>query len=293
MRPDKSIGKAYQSSEVVTFDDRSKIVIISDCHRGDATYADTFAQNQNACHHAMRYYLQNGYTYIELGDGDELWENKRIQTIMDVHSDIFWILSKFYHEGRLYLVYGNHDMVKKSKAYCARFLSTYYDARLKQRMPLFPGIKAHEAICLKDIGTGRELLALHGHQGDLINDTLWKLGRFLVRYLWKPLELFGVNDPTRAGRNYAKGINSEKRMREWVERNDMPLIAGHTHRPTFPENTATPYYNSGSCVHPRCMTAIEIVSGEISLVKWSVCVDDKGILRICRSVLGGPKSLVS
>ena len=30
------------------------------------------------------------------------------------------------------------------------------------------------------------------------------------------------------------------------------------------------YCNTGCCVHPRCITALEIENGRITLVKWSV-----------------------
>ena len=28
------------------------------------------------------------------------------------------------------------------------------------------------------------------------------------------------------------------------------------------------YYNTGSCVHPRCITGLEITPGAFTLVKW-------------------------
>ena len=47
------------------------------------------------------------------------------------------------------------------------------------------------------------------------------------------------------------------------------IIAGHTHRPHFPQPGNPPYFNDGSCVHPYSITTIEINSGEISIIKWS------------------------
>ena len=57
-------------------------------------------QNQNVFYGALEYYYQNGFIYIELGDGDELWENRKIKPIIDIHSDAFWMLSNFYRENR-------------------------------------------------------------------------------------------------------------------------------------------------------------------------------------------------
>lgn len=103
-----------------------------------------------------------------------------------------------------------------------------------------------------------------------MNDNLWRVSRFLVRYLWRPLENFGVEDPTRAAKNYKEKNNVDKRLSEWAEREGVIVIAGHTHRPVFPSNGEGKCFNDGSCVHTRCITAIEIVNGKISLVKWSI-----------------------
>jgi len=69
------------------------------------------------------------------------------------------------------------------------------------------------------------------------------------------------------------------------------LIAGHTHRPMLPEVGEPLYFNIGSCVHPRCITAIEIEQGNITLVKWYVNSKEDGTLCIDRKVLAGPRKL--
>lgn len=69
------------------------------------------------------------------------------------------------------------------------------------------------------------------------------------------------------------------------------LIAGHTHRPMFPDVDIPPYFNDGSCVHPRCITGVEIKNGEIMLIKWWIKPKDNGALYVTREVLVGPKKL--
>ncbi len=71
------------------------------------------------------------------------------------------------------------------------------------------------------------------------------------------------------------------------------LIAGHTHRSVFPAPGKPPYFNTGSCVHPRCIIGIEIEKGNVTLVKWHIDVkqNDKGVLFIDRKELVGPKRL--
>lgn len=69
------------------------------------------------------------------------------------------------------------------------------------------------------------------------------------------------------------------------------LIAGHTHRPMFPEVGEPPYFNDGSCVHPHVITAIEIANGDIMLVKWNIKTKNDGTLFVDRDVLAGPRKL--
>ena len=69
------------------------------------------------------------------------------------------------------------------------------------------------------------------------------------------------------------------------------LIAGHNHRPMFPKAGDPPYFNDGSGVHPRCITGIEIVNGNIMLIKWSVKANINGQLTIDRDILAGPERL--
>ena len=69
----KDLDSVYANAKVVNFDQNDKIVLISDVHRGDGTYSDSFVHNRNIYIAALKYYLKNDYVYIEVGDGDELW----------------------------------------------------------------------------------------------------------------------------------------------------------------------------------------------------------------------------
>ncbi len=126
---------------------------------------------------------------------------------------------------------------------------------------------------------------------EFINYEIWPITRFLVRYFWRPLELFGVNDVTRTAKNYKKRHNSAEKLTQWVKENDHILIAGHNHRPYFPKEGKAPYFNDGSGVHPRCITGIEIVDGKIMLIKWCVKANKEGILYIGKDILAGPREL--
>ena len=110
----KRLSKLFDTSSnqtVVKDPDKRKYILFSDCHRGDGSWADDFAQNENIYFNALRYYYRNDYTYIEIGDGDELWENKYL-TVTQLHSDIFWLLNEFHEKQRLFMIWGNHDRDK-------------------------------------------------------------------------------------------------------------------------------------------------------------------------------------
>lgn len=284
----RQIDKVYESSPVHKIDDNSRIVIMSDCHRGGGNLADGFGENQNICYAALKTYNKLKYTYIELGDGDELWKNKRISEIKAVHCDIFQLLTQYYTANRLWMLYGNHDMEKMCKP---TLFDTYYDVVSNKQKPLLPGAVIYEGLLLRYEPAGKELFLLHGHQADFFNYSLWRLARFLVRHVWQRLELIGVNDPTSAAKNNKVKSKIEKRLMKWAQEKDVPVIAGHTHRPVFPEPAEGKYFNDGSCVHPWNIMAIEISSGNISLVKWRQKTKDDGTVYIGKDVIAGPRRL--
>lgn len=287
----RSISKVFESAEQIPFDDSSKFILMSDCHRGDGSWTDNFLKNRNIFIAALNHYYNNNYTYIEIGDGDELWENTKLTDIMHIHKDTFWLLSRFHKAGRLYIIFGNHDMEKKNYGFVRKKFRKYFDKREEEYLSMFENIKVHEGLVLRHKVTEDKILLIHGHQVSTLSSTFWRFGKFLVKHVWRPLEALGVNDPTSPAKNYEKMISVAKKLSEWVIQKKHMLIAGHNHKPMFPEVGQTPYFNDGSCIHPRCITAIEITEGSISLVKWSVKVKEEGSLFIDRDVLAGPRSL--
>jgi predicted phosphodiesterase len=291
MTKSKRLSRALKAAKVIPFDQTSRIVLMSDCHRGDGSWGDDFSNNQNLFFAALSYYFEHGFTYIELGDGDELWENRNIKTIIDIHSDAFWLMSQFYQEGRFHMIYGNHDIVKRDPRYSQTNCETFYCDSAVSDLSLFPGLEITEGILLKYKYGDNQIFLTHGHQVDCFNSTFWRLARFLVRYVWRPLQLTGVRDPTSASKNYNRQNKIEKRLVHWSDKNKQMLICGHTHRPVFPKAGSSLYFNDGSCVHPRCITAIEIYNGFISLVKWATMTTPERLLYVGREVLEGPVRL--
>jgi len=289
----KRLDRALKEAKIINFDDRSKFVLFSDCHRGDNSFADDFANNQNAYFHALKHYYAEGFTYIELGDGDELWEHRTFKNIFEAHKHVYLLLKEFYKNNRLHLLFGNHDMVYKDPNYVKKHLSTYFDPITGKEEPLFPDIKINEAIILKHTETQQALFLTHGHQADWWNYTFWKWSRFLVRVLWKPLNVMGISNPTSPAKNRLELMRIERLIKNWItQNNNLITIVGHTHRPRFPEPKDISFFNDGSCVFPRSITGIEIENGEIALIKWQIATTDDGTLRVVRVLLEGPRKLI-
>ncbi len=276
----------------ISFDDSSKFILFSDCHRGDNSISDDFAKNRNIYHHALKHYFKEGFSYIELGDGDELWENLSFTPILEAHKNVFLLLKKFHEEKRLFMIWGNHDMVYQDTNYVKKNLSTYFDPKTEKEIPLFSNITYNEAIILQHKKTQQQLFLTHGHQADWWNYTFWKWSRLMVRILWKPLNVMGIADPTSPAKNYKELIKVERRTKKWIaENNNILTIIGHTHRPRFPEPGEIPLFNDGSCVHPRSITGIEVENGTITLIKWHIETTEDGILKIVKTPLEGPEKL--
>lgn len=292
MSSKKRLDRAYKNAKVISFDDSSKFILFSDCHRGDNSFADDFANNRNIYFHALKYYFREGFTYCELGDGDELWENLTFKSVFEAHKDVYQLMRQYHLENRLHMIWGNHDMVYKDPAYVKKYLWRYFDRVEECEQDLLTGIIYNEGVILKHRVTQQEIFLTHGHQADWWNYTFWRWGRFLVRVLWKPLQVWGIADPTSPAKNYMELQKVERRLKKWILANNLLVtIVGHTHRPRFPEPGDIPLFNDGSCVHPRSITGLEIENGQIALIKWHIATTEEGVLKITRVLLEGPQKL--
>lgn len=273
------------------FDATSRIIIFSDCHRGDNGWADDFAHNQIVMWHALGFYFHGGFTYIEAGDGDELWENPDFGDIYRAHDHIFWQMSRFHEAGRLHLLWGNHDIERRDQEVVRRQLHRFRDKRTNEEKPLLEGLEVREGLVLRHAASSQEIFIVHGHQGAPWNDDNVWLSRAFVRHIWKPAQVFGAHDPTLPSQNVELRHEVERRLSEWARDRGQVTICGHTHQSYFPEPGEAPYFNLGSCVHPRCITGIEIDAGQIGLIKWWTKPGDDGVMRIVREPIAGPLPL--
>lgn len=285
----------YENAKEINIDNGSSIVFISDIHRGDGTYSDSLIANKNIYKTALSYYYRRGFTYVEVGDGDELWKNSNYSDIAYVYNDVFKILNKFKEENRLYLIYGNHDIIKSKESFYIDQLKTLKKIGVRYGnsfLKLIKDVEFYEGLNFRYIPLNEKFLVTHGHQADFINYKLWKESRFLVRYIWKFLNgIAGFKDPTSPAKNNKKGNTIDKKLEKWSKENSKMIICGHTHNSRMPEVKEGAYFNDGCCVLPFAMTTIEIEASNISLVKWNIDSEENGILRVKRKVISGPRKL--
>lgn len=287
------LNKAFEQAKKVKLPRDAKLIFFSDLHKGDNSYADDFRFNMKIYEHALNEYFEEDFTYIELGDGIELWENTSFKPIYESYRSTFELMKRFKDENRLYLVWGNHDMEFRDPIVLEKVLRTFFIPKNISDKATYFDLKYHESLLLEFENESRSIFAIHGHQADYMNYKHWKFNRFFVRYFWKYLQRwFGISDPTSPAKNYKGLIKVERKLNQWIVNNNQQMvICGHTHRPRFPSPGDIPLFNDGSCVHPESIIGIEIRDFKISLVKWHEHTDESGEARIVKSVLEGPESL--
>ncbi len=282
----RRLTTVFEAARQVPFDDDSKIVFFSDCHRGDKGKTDAFARNEVLYHSVLDHYYEQGFTYIEVGDGDELWKNGRFSDILRAHGRTFDRLHRFNDRGRLHIVFGNHDIRGPRHSRVSK-----------------DGIPAEEGLILTHAKTGQRLFVVHGHQADFTSDGLYAVSRLAVRHVWRRLQLLSMETALRRLQGVVLKLVTpgasriiekiERRIIEWIQVNRQLVICGHTHRPMSSVYGAPPYFNTGSCVVPGVITGLEIQKGDIALVKWSgpagEGADQKPAVR--RELLAPPKTL--
>lgn len=290
MRTMQRLTRAYRTATRVGFDESSRFVWLSDSHRGDGSVADEFMKNKNIFVAALDHYLAEGFTLIEAGDNDELWEYP-YRNIIRANGIVFDRIRAFHQAGRYLRMFGNHDMELRDPDYVRHHLEVAPHPSTGQLEPFLPGVRVHEAILLQHRRTGQELLTVHGHHGDFSNDQNWRMTRWTFRHFWKHLHALGIRSPSSPVQNSFKRHKVERNYNRWIRRHGVPLICGHTHRERFPRGDDLPYFNIGAGVFPSYITALELVDDQISLVGWRVEPDERRYLHILRRTLMGPQPI--
>ncbi len=226
---------------VIPFDlHTGKFIIFSDQHKGRRNGADDFKDAEPNYLAALEYYFQEGFTFINLGDSEELWENNLWQ-VKKHNKETFEAEKKFLNGGRYIKLYGNHDLFWDNDPLAGWQLKNIYDQKVKvyegvvlklRAGSLEAGVKAYNPK-LQTHNSELTLFLTHGHQGDASSDGNW-FSKFFVAKIWAPLQsLLKINPNTPAYDAERKTLHNNM-MYEWsVEQKDLLLITGHTHQPVF------------------------------------------------------------
>ena len=290
MRTMQRLTRAYRYARIEEFDDDSRYVFLSDVHRGDGSAADEFVKNKNTYLAALEHYYADGYTYIEVGDGDELWETPDFKHVLKANGTVYKLLKRFHDDGRLVMIWGNHNLQLSDPEYVRENFSTFVGDSGEVE-DFMPGFKPCEALLLRHRGTGQEVLTLHGHQGDFPNDQNWRFTMWTFRIFWKYMHAFGIRSPSSPVKNAFKQHKVERNYKKWIREHSRALICGHTHREKFHRPGDLPYFNTGCCTFPAYITGLEIVGGQIVMIGWRVEADERGYLHVAKHVLAGPEPL--
>jgi predicted phosphodiesterase len=282
-----------------------KFIILSDQHKGCKDGADDFMNAEKNYLQALQYYFTEGFTFISLGDSEELWENTAKAVIKKNRLSLLEE-AKFLQVNRYYRIYGNHDLEWKYPLQQSVFLKPIFGRSLK----------VYEGICLTTNYNGKDysILMAHGHQGDQKSDGN-PISTWAVAALWTPLQRYlevTINTPATS---FELTDQHNIMMYNWsAAQNNLIFISGHTHKPVFAsldhidrlnqqlilakknqdfpliekfeqelklrraeyagktihKTMAKPsYFNTGCCCFADGdITGIEISDGHIRLIKW-------------------------
>jgi predicted phosphodiesterase len=302
-----------------------RFIIFSDQHKGNGDHADDFIGASFNYTKALEYYLKNNFTYINLGDCEELWENKP-DPVLNHYKQIMQLEAAFQAAGKYQRVFGNHDLLWFSDDAVKQFLHPLFNTALQ----VYEGILLQTTIKNQPL----EILLTHGHQGDAVSDnnafTKWFVGR-----IWVPIQRwldFNVNTPAK---DFHMRDRHNQIMYQWTEnKQNTILVTGHTHKPVFesldhlqrlskelnkakkredesaidsikkeikkkeaeygkkgdeiPPSAIKPsYYNTGCCCfNDGDITGIEIADGYMRLIRWHTDKENKTTERqVCEEAL--------
>ena len=292
---------------IIPFDISSqKFIIFSDEHKGAKNHADDFAICEENYVAALQYYFDEKFYFINLGDGEELWENN-IFAVKKHNQRSFEKEKLFFQQKRFIKIFGNHDLYWANDPTASLQLQSIYG----EKVPIYEGCILTATINERAF----QVYLTHGHQGDLQSDGNW-FSKFFVSMIWGPLQgLLDINPNTPAYNNQLKSLHNTI-MYEWSSiKKNVLLITGHTHQPVFmslthlerlyfklndakrnndmqsvenieaeikkvqPKNETPPdlskiipsYFNSGCCCfNDGDITGIEIADECIRLIKWHI-----------------------
>jgi len=273
-------GLEEQSNEVKVLEvdpGLDKFIVFSDQHKGNKSWADDFNASEVNYVAALDYYYRQGFSFICLGDAEELWKFQPADLLPKNEKGLS--AEAAFGPTRLYKTFGNHDIIWKDIFAVSFYLKKYFGTPLK----IYEGI----ILKLKGLSIPLNIFLTHGHQGDLMSDNNM-VSTWIVAHVWMPLQRYLRININSASKDFSLRNEHNKMMYRWSsQQQNLLLITGHTHSPVFAagryydhpsnkidtheerENLKPCYFNSGCCCFDDGdVTGIEIEDGYIRLVKW-------------------------
>ncbi len=287
----------------LTLEAKDRYIIFSDQHKGARDRADDFSFCEINYLTALKYYNDQNYHLVCLGDSEELWENT-LEAVKKHNKKTFEIERAFLERNAFIKIFGNHDLYWDNDPLASFQLEKIYGRKLKVYEGLILNVKVNEEVL--------QIFLTHGHQGDLQSDGNW-FSKWFVSKVWAPFQAYLRINPNTPAFNFQLKTLHNLMMYEWASAQEAVLITGHTHQPVFnslthleriylkledaqkandkPEEkklldqmekehiagatmpTIRPaksnYFNSGCCCFSDGdITGLEIAEGKITLVKW-------------------------
>ncbi len=225
------LEKAYRSTLKATLEEQlqiahERVIMFSDLHKGARNDADDFRRCERAYNAALAYYFARGHKLVELGDVEELWE-ERPGAVIQHYARTLELSAQFQRAGRYIRIWGNHDDAWSFQDNVVRYLHPIYGPQLR----VHEGYLLHLCDGPHRLGS---LFLVHGHQGTVTSDRWSGLARFFVRWTWRPLQrLFNLSISTPARDWQLRELHNIAMFRWVEEKANLVLVAGHTHRPVF------------------------------------------------------------
>jgi hypothetical protein len=223
----RALEQEQTEGEMVLDIHNARFIIFSDHHKGNRDGADDFRLCERAYNAALAYYDRLQYTLLLMGDVEELWEEWP-ETVLKAYPHTLELEGKFHQAGRYLRFWGNHDDAW-----------SHADLVEQQLVPALGGgpLKVREMVIFH-VRDGEEelgrLFLVHGHQGTLDSDRIAPISKFLVRYIWRPIQRLikvSFNSPAK---DFELRHVHDTALYLWSQTQEkVVLIAGHTHRPIF------------------------------------------------------------
>lgn len=300
-----SSGKSDKGLVLPCDHQTTAIIIFSDQHKGGRDGSDDFMLAETNYLTALGYYYDKGFTLVNLGDCEELWENKP-SVVIEKNRTSLLEEARFLQQDRYYRIFGNHDLEWAYAILRDQFLKPLFGPKLKVLEGLILRIPYNNA--------DYNIFLTHGHQGDLRSDGN-AFSKWFVAAIWTPIQRFFDIKLDTISDNFDLVDKHNVIMYEWSQQSPATLlISGHTHKPVFAsmdhidrltkqllkarekgndmeitllqsalekrqteyagkqfiKTMVSPsYFNTGCCCfNDGDITGIEIAEGFIRLIKW-------------------------